>query len=108
MSGDSSNHEMGIAITDAKASKGRMDQPNGLQKQHDWSVTYLNERTIAMAAIFCVVSIVVVWAMPIAPIIRYPISAMVLIIVVASGVSWLKRKNALMKLREQHIADFES
>ncbi|NKB64300.1 MAG: hypothetical protein GKR95_20020 [Gammaproteobacteria bacterium] len=107
MSGDSSNHEVGIAITDAIASKGRMGQQNGLEKQHGWSINYLNERTIAMAVIFCLVLVGTIWISPVPLLIKYGVLGLVLVVLIAGGVAWSKRKAALIKLREQHVANFK-
>ena len=106
--GDLSYVELGVAQTDAKAAEQRLSQPDGLSKQSDWSVAYLNERTIAMAIVFGLAVLTVVWLFPVPTVVSLGITGLVVLLAVAFIVLILKRRLALLSLRERHMKDCTS
>jgi hypothetical protein len=103
MSGDNSNAELGIAVTHARAAQNKLDHAKGFERQHDWSISYLDERIFGTFVMLVVVILISVWVFNVPPLIRYAVTIGVGSIFIYCKSMATKRKKDLDELRRQQV-----
>jgi cobalamin biosynthesis protein CobD/CbiB len=105
MSFDNSNAELGIAITQARAAQNQLDQAKGFERQHDWSIGYLEERILGMFVALLVVILVSVWAFDVPSLVRYTVTILSGAVLVYGRSMATQRKKDMDALRQQQVRD---
>ena len=105
MSDDNSNAELGIAISHAKAAQNKLDHAKGFERQHDWSISHLDERIFGMFVTLILVILISVWAFDIPPLIRYAVTIGAGVIFVYCKSMVTKRRKDLEELRRQQVEE---
>ena len=103
---DNSNAELGIAISQNKAAQEILDQAKGFERQHDWSISLLDERIFGMFVTFVLVMVIAVWAFDVPPLIRYAVTIVAGAIFVYCKSMATKRKKDMEALRKQQLEEF--
>lgn len=105
MSDDNSNAELGIAITQARAAQNKLDHARGFERQHAWSISYLDERILGLFIMLLLVILISVWAFDVPPLIRYTVTIVFGAVFVYGSSMATKRKKDLAALRQQQVRD---
>ncbi len=105
MSDDNSNAELGIAITQARAAQNKLDHAKGFERQHKWSINYLDERVFGMFIMLVIVVLITVWTFNVPPLIRYAVTIAAGAIFVYCKSMATKRKKDLEALRQQQVEE---
>ena len=106
MTGDSSNAELGIAISQNQAAREKLDHAKGFERQHEWSINHLDERIFGMFIMFVVVILIAVWAFHIPPVIRYAVTIVAGSIFVYCKSMVTKRNKDMEALRKRQVEEF--
>ena len=102
---DNSNAEQGIAVTHTKAAQKKLDHARGFERQHDWSISLLDERIFGTFIMLVLVILISVWVYDIPPLIRYAVTIGAGAIVVYCKSMATKRQKDLEELRKQQVRD---
>ncbi len=105
MSDDNSNAELGIAISHAKAAQNKLDHAKGFERQHDWSISHLDERIFGMFVTLILVILISVWAFDVPPLIRYAVTIGAGAIFVYYKSMATKRRKDMEELRRQQVRE---
>lgn len=103
---DNSNAELGIAINDARAAQQRLSGKGGFQQQHDWSIRYVNQRIISTVAFIGLIGFVMVWATDTSNLIRYSVSALLVLLAIGFIVAMNRKKTRVEQIREQQLKQY--
>lgn len=99
------NSELGIAITEAKAAKRRLEHAKGFEGSHNGTINQLDERIFGMFAMLVLVILISVWAFHVPPLIRYAVTIAAGLIFVYCKSMATKRKKDLDALRQQQVKE---
>jgi cobalamin biosynthesis protein CobD/CbiB len=99
------NAEQGIALSHTKAAQNKLDHAKGFNRQHDWSISHLDERIFGMFIMLIVVILVTVWVFEVPPLIRYAVTIGAGSIFVYCKSMATKRKKDLDYLRQQQVKE---
>ena len=99
------NAEQGIAVSHTKAAQNKLDHAKGFTRQHDWSISYLDERIYGMFIMLVLVILISAWAFDIPPLIRYAVTIGAGAIVVYCKSMATKRKEDMDELRKQQVKE---
>jgi len=99
------NSELGIAITEAKAAKRKLEHAKGFERSHNWTIDKLDERIFGMFAGLVLVILISVWAFNVPPLIRYAVTIAAGLIFVYCKSMATKRKKDLDALRQQQAKE---
>jgi len=99
------NAEQGIAVTHTKAAQSKLDHAKGFTRQHDWSISYLDERIYGMFIMLVLVILISAWAFDVPPLIRYAVTIGAGAIVVYWKSMATKRKEDMNELRKQQVKE---
>ncbi len=102
---DGSNAEHGISVSQNKASQNKLDHAKGFERQHDWSISQLNERVFGMFVLLILVILISAWVFHIPPLIRYAVTIVCGGIFVYMISMATKRKKDLEALRQQQVRE---
>ena len=102
---DNSNAELGIAITEAKAAKGKLQHAKGFERNHKGTINQLDERIFGMFVMLVLVILISVWAFHVPPFIRYAVTIVAGLIFVYYKSMATKRKKDLEALRQQQAKE---
>ena len=103
---DNSNAELGIAISQNKAAQEKLDQAKGFERQHDWSISLLDERIFGMFVTFVLVMVIAVWAFDVPPLVRYAVTIVAGAIFVYCKSMATKREKDMEALRKQQLEEY--
>ena len=99
------NAEQGIAVSHTKAAQNKLDHAKGFKRQHDWSISQLDERIFGMFIMLVVVIVITVWVFDVPPLIRYAVTIGAGAIIVYCKSMATKRKKDLEELRKQQVRE---
>jgi len=99
------NSELGIAITEAKAAKRKLEHAKGFESSHNGTINQLDERIFGMFAMLVLVILISVWAFHVPPLIRYAVTIAAGSIIVYCKSMATKRKKDLDALRQQQAKE---
>ena len=102
---DNSNAEHGISVSHNKAARAKLDHAKGFERQHDWSISHLDERIFGMFIMLIVVIVITVWVFNIPPLIRYAVTICAGAVIVYLKSMSTKRKKDLEELRKQQVRE---
>ena len=102
---DSSNAELGIAVTQARASQDKLQHARGFERNHNWTISQLDERIFGMFAMLVLVILISVWAFDVPALIRYAVTIVAGAIFVYCKSMATKRKKDLDALRQQQAKE---
>ena len=97
--------ELGITKTHTKAAQSKSGDAKGFNRQHDWSISHLDERIFGMFIMLVVVIVVTVWVFDVPPLIRYAVTIGAGAIIVYCKSMATKRKKDLEELRKQQVRE---
>ena len=103
MSDDNSNAELGIAVSHTRAAQNKLDHAKGFERQHDWSISHLDERIFGMFVMLVVVILISVWVFDVSALIRYAVTIGAGAIFVYCKSMANKRAKDLEELRKQQV-----
>jgi hypothetical protein len=95
------NSELGIAITEARAAKKKLEHAKGFERSHNSTIDQLDERVFGMFAMLVLVILISVWAFDVPPLIRYAVTILAGSILVYCKSMATKRKKDLDALRQR-------
>ena len=99
-----SNAEHGIAQTQTTAARDKLAETGGLQKQHKWSIAYLDERVFYYAGIILFLGLLVVWATASSTWVLYGSLLAAIGSIVLWGVARVKRMDRIRQERAAQAA----
>lgn len=99
------NSELGIAITEAKAAKRKLEHAKGFERSHNGTINQLNERIFGMFAALVLVILISVWAFNVPPLIRYAVTIAAGLFFVYCKSMATKRKKDLDALQQQQAKE---
>jgi hypothetical protein len=99
------NSELGIAITEARAAKGKLEHAKGFERNHNRTINQLDERIFGMFAMLVLVILISVWAFDVPALIRYAVTIVAGAIFVYCKSMATKRKKDLDALRQQQAKE---
>ena len=102
---DNSNAELGIAITEARAARRKLEHAKGFERSHNGTINQLDERIFGMFAMLVLVILISVWAFNVPPLIRYAVTIAAGLIFVYCKSMATKRKKDLDALRQQQAKE---
>ena len=107
MSDDMANAEMGIAVSDALAAQKRLNGENGFEKQAQWSISYLGQRTMAALVLLSLFGLGMILASEdISDALKLAFIAGFISLVVGAGMIIIRKKQALKAFRENQIREY--
>ncbi len=97
--------ELGIAKTHTKAAQNKSGDAKGFNRQHDWSISHLDERVFGTFIVLVVVIVISVWVFDIPPLIRYTVTICAGAIFVYLKSMATKRKKDLEEVRRLQVKE---
>ena len=97
--------ELGIAITEVRAAKGKLEHAKGFERNHNRTINQLDERIFGMFAMLVLVILISVWAFDVPALIRYAVTIVAGAIFVYCKSMATKRKKDLDALRQQQAKE---
>lgn len=83
-------------------------QADGLRKQHDWTVAYLDDRIFVIGFAAALLVVFVVWLSASSPLLLYGSLGLALLVTVLWGVARIARINRIEAQRKLQVAAMQS
>ncbi|MGB5707361.1 MAG: hypothetical protein WBM41_11040 [Arenicellales bacterium] len=104
----SGNAEEGIARVQAAAAKSQGAQGDGLRKNQDKGIAYLNERILIFVFSIAFIGLIIVWATANSPFVLYGSFASVVLLIILWGVARIKQIKRIEQVRQRQAEDWIS
>lgn len=104
----SDNAEEGIARIQAAAAKSQGDQGDGLRKNQNRGIAYLNERILIFVFSIALIGLIIVWATATSPFVLYGSFAGVVLLIVIWGAARIKRIKRIEQERQRQAEEWKS
>ncbi len=102
MSGDMSNAELGVAVVDSVAARGRLSG-NSLEKQQTWAQNVMGERLLGYLLCLFAVVLGIAWTSEIPNTIRYAVTAGIILMLGCWVFTVLQSKSQMREHRAAQV-----
>ena len=102
---DQSNEEEGIWKTQSKAARKGLKETDGLRKQHERGIKYINRRILHyFLSLICLV-VLAIWATASSPYLTYGSLIVLILATIAWGGLRIRRISQLKELRQRQVRE---